>query len=142
MTDAPERITAWRDYPDGVTGRWSANTYDAEDAVEYIRADLVATMTEQARQAGFAAGIEAAAKILDEKPLSDAEVVNGIAWAPNAPEFFATEIRALTPGDTVTLTRERMDAIMDALYDLPEPTVSVASVNRLRAALATLEGKG
>lgn len=30
-------IMAWGDYgPESVTGRWSANTYDADDAVEYV----------------------------------------------------------------------------------------------------------
>ena len=33
-------IMVWGDYgPDSVTGRWSANTYDADDAVKYVPAD-------------------------------------------------------------------------------------------------------
>lgn len=40
MTNMPNKIIAWPDFPDGcVTGRWSANTYYSELAVEYRRTD-------------------------------------------------------------------------------------------------------
>ncbi len=41
MSDAPSRIMAWPDYPDGwMTGSWSANQYHTDLAVPYMRADL------------------------------------------------------------------------------------------------------
>lgn len=53
-------IMVWGDYgPDSVTGRWSANTYDAEDAVEYVPADLA--------QAAVDAALEGAAVALNDR---------------------------------------------------------------------------
>jgi hypothetical protein len=38
----PEHITAWGHFgPGSVTGQWSANQYDRDDAAWYIRADLI-----------------------------------------------------------------------------------------------------
>lgn len=44
MTDSKphKTIMAWGDYgPESVTGQWSANTYDREDAVEYVPAGSI-----------------------------------------------------------------------------------------------------
>ena len=46
MTQLPEKITAWGAFgPLSVTGQWSANTYTRDDAVVYIRADLLDALT-------------------------------------------------------------------------------------------------
>lgn len=49
MSDMPEKIMAWPDFDDGVTGQWSANTYDDERARPYVLADREAKLVEALR---------------------------------------------------------------------------------------------
>lgn len=44
MNDMPEKIMAWPHFNAGVTGQWSANTYDDERATPYVRIDREANL--------------------------------------------------------------------------------------------------
>ena len=69
-------IMVWGDHgPDSVTGRWSANTYDGDDAVKYVPSDLT--------QAAVAAALEGAAGVSFPATWREdaSEAHKGAAWS-------------------------------------------------------------
>lgn len=147
MTDAPERIWVVPDMDDVPRRHWDCGVWrdDKQDAievhggpvVEYVRADL------STFHAGFRAGLEAAAKVAEERHDEwsrlgfECEVEDDISACAD----IAAAIRAIPvpePDPVAELVRAAKAVL--AKWGASYPTAE--AMDALRAALAKMEGRG
>ena len=116
MTDSKPSgaIMAWGDYgPDSITGQWSANTYDREDAVEYVPAGSIwiKPLIWELSNARSIVGTYNIGRIGGEwwVRLRDCEIAEG-----HAPSFEAAEIAAKAAAQSDHDARVRSVLVLDA----------------------------